>query len=180
MDVLRLSPARRKGALAPFAWLVAIVDMAAAWLIVVLLSAMVAVVAAQVSLRYGVNSSIGWADEVARLTFVWTMFLAIPLGVRSGAHIGIELVTDRLPPIARDALMRLMALVATAMMLLLAWETVKLAADQWDELMSSLAFSSSWFLVPLAICGVHSALHLIWLALVGAPARGSAPIQEPA
>jgi TRAP-type C4-dicarboxylate transport system permease small subunit len=39
---------------------------------------MVAVVSAQVALRYGFNRSIDWADEVGRLAFVWAIFLAIP------------------------------------------------------------------------------------------------------
>ena len=42
------------------------------------------------------NSSIGWADEMSRLTFVWSIFLGIPLGIRAGAHIGMEL-RDRAP-----------------------------------------------------------------------------------
>lgn len=180
MQVLRFEPARIGGALQPLAWAIALLDMIAAWLIVALLSVMVAVVAAQVVLRYGLNSSIGWADEISRLAFVWTMFLAIPLGIRHGAHIGIELVTDRLAPPLRSVLSRLMALLAAAMMALLAWETLKLAAEQWDEMMSSLRYSSSWFIVPLAICGVHGGLHMLWIALTGPAMRDSSLPPEPA
>jgi TRAP-type C4-dicarboxylate transport system permease small subunit len=179
VSILAYAPARRSGALAPLARLIAALDVAACWLIVALLSAMVLVVTAQVSLRYGLNSSLGWADEVSRLTFVWTMFIAIPLGIKAGAHIGIELVTDRLPAAWRGLLQRLMALLAMAMLLLIARESVLLAIDQWDEMMSSLRFSSSWFVVPLVVCGVHGALHLLWIALVGAPARDDSLPQEP-
>jgi TRAP-type C4-dicarboxylate transport system permease small subunit len=178
MDFVRIAPARREGPLAPLAWLLAIFDFAVCWMIIALLSAMVAIVSAQVALRYGLNSSIGWADEVSRLTFVWTMFLAIPLGIKAGAHIGIELITDRLPPGAKSALQRLMAAIAMGMMLLVAWQTIVLAADQWDEMMSSSSFSSSWFLVPVAIAGIHSALHLFWIVLAGAPARDDRLLQE--
>jgi TRAP-type transport system small permease protein len=178
MDLFHISPVRREGPLAPIAWLLAIFDLAVSWLIVALLSAMVAIVSAQVALRYGLNSSIGWADEVSRLTFVWTMFLAIPLGIKAGAHIGIELVTDRLPANARSLLQRLMAAIAMGMMLLVAWQTIVLAADQWDEMMSSSSYSSSWFLVPVAIASVHGALHLLWIVLAGAPARDEKLAQE--
>ena len=180
MDVLRLTPVRRTGALAPFSWVLAALDMAIAWLIVALLSIMVGVVTTQVMLRYGINSSIGWADEVSRLTFVWTMFLTIPLGVRAGSHIGIVAITERLPPALRETVVRAKALAAAAMLALLAWESMKLAADQWDEMMSSLTFSSSWFVVPVAICGVHGALHLLWIVLAG-PSHGDPSLpQEPA
>ena len=47
-------------------------------------------VSVQVLLRYAFKNSIGWADEVSRLLFVSSIFLAIPLGMKEGAHIGIE------------------------------------------------------------------------------------------
>jgi TRAP-type C4-dicarboxylate transport system permease small subunit len=178
MELARIIPTRRSGPLAPLAWLLAALDLAVCWLIIVLLSAMVGIVSAQVGLRYGFNSSFGWADEVARLTFIWTMFLAIPLGVKSGAHIGIELITDRLPPPARGGLQRLMAAIAMGMMVLVAWQTIVLAADQWDEMMSSSSYSSSWFLVPVAICGIHGALHFLWIVLAGPPVRDESLQQE--
>lgn len=167
MDLSRYQPMRRSGALAPLGRVIAALDLVAAWVIIAMLVVMVSVVAAQVLLRYGLNSSIGWADEISRLTFVWTIFLAIPLGVRAGVHIGMDIVLEKLPTAARAGLIRLMALVAAAMVALVAWQSVLLAADQWDELMSSVNWSASWFIVPLAIGGMHSALHLLWIAVTG-------------
>src|SRR6187200_3297770 len=66
-------------------------DRALTGVLLAAVAVMVAVVSAQVALRYGFNRSIDWADEVGRLAFVWAIFLAIPLGVRDGAHIGIDL-----------------------------------------------------------------------------------------
>ena len=48
---------------------------------------MVLVVSAQVVIRYVFNDSLDWADEVSRIAFVWTIFLAIPLGIRDGTHV---------------------------------------------------------------------------------------------
>ena len=75
----------------------AALDQAAKAVIIVLMSAMVAIVSAEVFCRYVLKNSIGWADEVSRLAFVASIFLAIPLGIRTRSHIGIELVTSRLP-----------------------------------------------------------------------------------
>jgi TRAP-type transport system small permease protein len=161
----RWSPIRGPDRLRPLASLLAALDLAVAWALCALLGIMVAVVAAQVALRYGFNSSIDWADEVARMTFVWSIFLAIALGVRAGAHIGIEVVVARLPAPLRDATARLTALASAAALLLVAWESFVLARDQWDELMSSLNASAAWFLVPLVIGGVHGALHFVRIAL---------------
>ena len=71
----------------PFGQALAALDRAVTALLLLSVAVMVSVVAAQVALRYGLNRSIDWADEVGRLAFVWSIFLAIPLGVRQGvAH----------------------------------------------------------------------------------------------
>ena len=132
-------------------------------------AAMVGVVSAQVGLRYGFNLSIDWADEVGRLAFVWSIFLAIPLGVRNGAHIGIDVVVDKLPPAWRGAFKRLAAGLSALMMAVIAWAAWGVAREQWDELMATLDWSVGWFIVPVAIGALLSALHLVRIVIVGPP-----------
>ena len=142
-------------------------DQAAKIVIIVTMGAMVAIVSAEVFCRYVLRSSIGWADEVSRLAFVASMFLAIPLGIRTQSHIGIELLTARLPELLRGALVRFIAVVSAALMLLVAWQAMRVAADQWDEKMASLELSAGLFLVPVAFGGLHAALHLLRIAAFG-------------
>ncbi len=145
-------------------------------LLLLAVAAMVAVVSAQVALRYGFNRSIDWADEVSRLAFVWSIFLAIPLGVRQGAHIGIDIVLHQLPAPLRLALRRAGALLCAAMMGAIAWAALGVAREQWDELMSVLDWSVGWFIVPVALGALLSGLHLLRIAVEGPPnlAAGSA------
>jgi len=158
-----------RGPLRPYALALVGLDTAAGWTIVALISVMVAVVSAQVLLRYALNSSLGWADELSRFTFVWSMFLAIPLGIRGGMHIGMEILTSRLAPAVQNTLARVMAAFAAALMVLVTWESARLAWDQWDEKMASMEVSAAWFIVAVAVgCG-HSALHLVWIVLTGKP-----------
>ena len=65
----------------PFGQALAVLDRAVTAALLLSVAVMVGVVSAQVALRYGLNRSIDWADEVGRLAFVWSIFLAIPLGV---------------------------------------------------------------------------------------------------
>ena len=161
------APAAATGPLRPLAALIAALDVGAAWALVVLIAGMVTLVSAQVFMRYALNSSIGWTDEVSRLTFVWSIFLAIPLGIKAGVHIGMEILTVRMPAKVQDVLARVVAFVGAAMMTLVCWQAAVLAFDQWDELMASVNMSSAWFIVAVAIgCG-HSALHLFWITLTG-------------
>lgn len=139
------------------------IDRAARWVIIAAIASMICIVSLQVLLRYAFNSSLDWSDEASRLLFVCCMFLAIPLGIREGAHVGIELLTAKLPVAVRPELAKACALVATVLMAVVCWQTVKVAWLTWDELMQSLNISTNWFLVPVALAAVHSLLHFLQL-----------------
>ncbi|WP_137893441.1 TRAP transporter small permease [Ramlibacter sp. 2FC] len=145
-------------------------DQAVTGLLLAAVAAMVGVVSAQVALRYGFNRSIDWADEIGRLAFVWSIFLAIPLAVRQGGHIGIDIVSDKLPEAWRGALKRAGAAVCALMMFAIAWAALGVAREQWDELMATLDWSVGWFIVPVGIGALLSALHLLRIVVVGPPA----------
>ena len=167
-QTLALDPAR------PLAWplrLLGLADRAVTGLLLAAMAAMVAVVSAQVALRYGMNRSIDWADELGRLAFVWSVFLAIPLGVREGSHIGIDLLVDKLPATARAGLRRAGAALAAALMLAIAWASVGVAREQWDELMSTVDVSVGWFIVPVAVGALFSAFHLLHIVIAGPPEK---------
>lgn len=138
-------------------------DLAAKWLIIAAMAVMIVVVSVQVALRYLLNTSLDWSDEVSRLLFVWGMFLAIPLGIREGAHVGIELLVGHLPREWRRLLVKAMAVVAGGMMALILYETISVAYETWDELLPTLDMSTNWFLVPVAVAAAHSILHLVQL-----------------
>jgi len=139
------------------------VDRLARWLIVAASALMIAIVTAQVFLRYGFNTSIDWSEEISRLLFVWSMFLAIPLGIREGAHVGIELLVAHINAGLRTSLAKGCALAGAAIMVVVFWQAVKIAALTWDEMMQSVNASTNWFMVPVAIAAAHSFFHFIQL-----------------
>lgn len=158
----------------PAAWPLRLLRAADRVLTAVLVAAvatMVAVVSAQVALRYGFNRSIDWADEVGRLAFVWSIFLAIPLGVRDGAHIGIDLLVDKLPATGQSLLRRAGAALGAAMMGAICWAAIRTCLEQWDELMSTVDISVAWFIVPVAAGALFSALHLLHIVIAGPKAK---------
>lgn len=149
--------------------LLALLDSGVTAALLVSVAGMVGVVSAQVALRYVFNESIDWADEVSRLAFVWSIFLAIPLGVRQGAHIGIDVIVEKLPRAVAWQLRRIAALLSAAMMGAVAWAAFGVAREQWDEAMSTLEWSVGWFIVPIGIGAALSALHLLRITVYGPP-----------
>lgn len=148
----------------------ALMDRAIMAALLISVTVMVSVVSAQVALRYGLNRSLDWADEVSRLAFVWSIFLAIPLGVRQGAHIGIDIVVSKMPAALQKLLRRAAAALSAAMMFAIAWAALGVAHEQWDELMSTLDWSVGWFIVPVGIGALLSAVHLVRIVIAGPPA----------
>lgn len=146
-----------------------LLDRAVTGALLVAVTTMVGVVSAQVALRYGLNQSIDWADEISRLAFVWSIFLAIPLGVRQGAHIGIDMVVMKFSPAVQQLLRRVAALISALMMGVIAWAALRVAIEQWDEMMSTLDWSVGWFIVPVGVGAALSALHLVRIAIQGPP-----------
>lgn len=48
--------------------------------------------------RYVVPRPATWSNEVATIGFAWIVFVGAAAGARRGLHIGVDLVTARLPP----------------------------------------------------------------------------------
>jgi TRAP-type transport system small permease protein len=65
--------------------------------IVVCLALMSVLVFANVVLRYAFDSGIAWSEELARLLFVWLIFLGAILASREHMHIGFDSLVRRLP-----------------------------------------------------------------------------------
>jgi TRAP-type C4-dicarboxylate transport system permease small subunit len=151
----------------------AALDAAVRVVIIVTMAAMVIVVSAQVFLRYGFNTSLDWGEDIARLLFVWTIFLAIPLGVKEGAHIGIELVVKLFPEVAQRSLTRVMAALGIVLMGIVCWQAAQLVVDQWDENLPTLDVSVALFIVPVCIGTALSILHLARQAIIGVAARSA-------
>ena len=143
--------------------LVAGIDRVSRIVVVAALAVMTAIVSVQVFLRYGFNYSIDSADELARLFFVWSMFLGIPHGIRYGVHVGIDVLTVLLPRLVQDGLFRVMCVISAALMGVVTVATVYFAADTWDELMPTVNVTAAVFYIAVLVAAIHAILHLVVL-----------------
>ncbi|MDQ8022800.1 MAG: TRAP transporter small permease [Moraxellaceae bacterium] len=147
------------------------------WALAGLTALMVVLVFAQVVARYVFNSSFDWADELSRLAFVWSVFLAIAMAVRERLHIGMEILTSRIPEPYRHQLARLMDGIGAGLMILVCYQSAKLAYEQWDEKLASMDGSAAWFVMAIVVGAGLSALEMVRLAMLGQPASGEVVIE---
>ncbi|WP_213974247.1 TRAP transporter small permease [Tepidanaerobacter acetatoxydans] len=69
--------------------------------VVILLLIMTVVVFWQVVCRFVLKASLPWSEELSRYILVWVTFLGASIGVKRGAHIGVEAFLMLLPKQAR-------------------------------------------------------------------------------
>jgi TRAP-type C4-dicarboxylate transport system permease small subunit len=73
------------------------------YLMALALSAMVVLIFGNVLMRYLFNSGFAAAEELARLMFVWLIFLGAILALRHHGHLGVEMLQAKLPrPLRRS------------------------------------------------------------------------------
>ena len=127
--------------------------------------------------RYVMARTFTWYDEIARLLFVWIVFLGAAVGVRRSAHFRLHLVLDRFPPGIRRVANVVGVLVLMGFGLLMiqqGWKLVELGQFQRTPVMG-LSKQYVYASVPAggALIILYSLPHL-WRALRAAAGPGSA------
>jgi len=100
-----------------------------------LLAIVSAAIAADVTLRALGLPSVAWVVEVTRLSLIYITLLGAPWLLREKAHVGVEVLVEKLPPVARRRLGKAVCATCAAMCLLLAYRAAGLTLEsigQWD------------------------------------------------
>ena len=123
--------------------------------------------------RYVMRSTFTWYDEIARLLFVWIVFLGAAVGVRRSGHFRLHLVIDRFPAALRRVadIVGVLAIMGFGLVLIQqGWTLVELGQFQQTPVMG-LSKGYVYASMPAggALIVLFSLRHL-WRALTGAPA----------
>ena len=68
------------------------------------LAVLVCVTFMQVVCRFVLMIPVAWSEEVARMCFVWLIFLGAAIAVKEGTHLVLDMVTSMVGPRARTAM----------------------------------------------------------------------------
>ncbi|MEO7114284.1 MAG: TRAP transporter small permease [Caldimonas sp.] len=129
--------------------------------IVACLAVMSVLVFTNVILRYAFDSGIAWSEELARLVFVWLIFLGAILASKEHAHIGFDTLVKRLP----DAGRKLLIVVSGGLMLACC---VFLVIGGWEQTVINLqneypvlGISYAWLYAVAVVFGVGTAISIL-------------------
>ncbi len=139
-----------------------------------LLGLMLAVALAQILSRTLFNHTLDWAEDVARMTLVWSALLAAPLGYRSAGHVAITAFIEGLTP-------RLLCVVGVLVNLLVGWiclmflfESVAFVERGMTITSTALGIRMAWIyavvpvsLTALLLIAIEATLRLLRDAIAG-------------
>ena len=103
--------------------------------------------------RYVLQATFQWYDEVARLCFVWMVFLGAASAVRRGAHFRLHLLIDRLGPCLRRANDLVVGLLVVVFGGVLVAGGVAMWPVARGQVSDSLELSMVWFYGALPVGG---------------------------
>lgn len=135
-------------------------DRVVGWLVMLCMATITFVITLQVVLRYGFNSSLDWGWAVPRLAFICGVFLGMPLALKEGAHVGIDLLAISLPPRGREMLRIFQTVVSALLMICVIVFSTRLAVTLWDQTIPTLPVSVGVFYAVLAFSAGHCLMHL--------------------
>ncbi len=110
---------------------------------------------ANVVARYAMNAPIVSAEEIARYSFIWLVFVGAAVCSKRNAHIIVDAVVLALPQLGKQYCRLLAGLGTAALMAVLVWYGVVLAASA-TQLTSTLGIPTYWVygIVPLSALSV--------------------------
>lgn len=79
------------------------------------------------------GNSTYWEIEAATYLIVGTVLVGSPFCLKTRGHIGVDLVSEWLPPRGRRVLGRVIAVLGFAICLYLAWEGLQLTLEAWHK-----------------------------------------------
>lgn len=130
--------------------------------IAVLLAAMIALVFANVVLRYGFSSGIRQSVELARLWFVWVVMLGAAVVLRRGEHLAVAEFTEALFPRAVPTLRRICWVVVIIAVVMLFIGALNQTMANWTNISQLTGLPSALFY----LAGVVSAVLMAAIAVV--------------
>ena len=130
-------------------------------LVVACMAIMVVMVFGNVVLRYGFNSGISVSEELSRWCFVWMVFLGALIALHEHAHLGLDSLVKRLPPMGQ----RLCLVIGHLLMLFVCWLITK---GSWAQAVINLdvtapasGLSMAWFYAAGIVFGVSASVILL-------------------
>ncbi|MDE1195688.1 MAG: TRAP transporter small permease [Pseudomonas sp.] len=118
--------------------------------------------------RYVLGSGSSWPEPVAILLMVVFTFFGAAASYRAGAHMAVNMATDRMPPALRQGAAILVQILMAVVCLFMAFKGWKLCANTWNQFlgeMPGLRVGVSY--LPIPVGGVLTLMFVLEKLFLG-------------
>ncbi len=142
--------------------MMAILDRALRYLLVLLMAVLTVSVFLQVLIRFVFKYPLPWTEEVSRIAFVYTIFLGATIAVRQKAHINVDFVLAVLPGGVARALKLAGTLVVGAFLFCMTWQGIAFVRATGGQVtpVMQMPFRDLYLVIPAS-----GGLMLLYLVL---------------
>lgn len=109
-------------------------------ILIILTSTIMGVVFVEVIMRYIFHSSLYWAEEIARFSFVWMVMLGSAFLLRESGHVAVTFVTQRVKGVLKKVLDISVYLLINFFVAIVFLGGLSLAKQQINQLSPTLGF----------------------------------------
>jgi TRAP-type C4-dicarboxylate transport system permease small subunit len=131
------------------------------WSILIMATAIFAIVIFTVGSRYLFNWVLSWSEEVPRYLLIWVAFLAAAAGVDLKDHVAFDYILTRLP----WPLNRIVDFVINAALVgfggIMLYFGLQFVEDFGGDFMESIPYTNIWYYVSIPITGFLIMLYAV-------------------
>ncbi|MCO5119565.1 MAG: TRAP transporter small permease [Burkholderiaceae bacterium] len=131
------------------------------WITIIAFVAMVVSTCAQVVCRYLLSYSLPWADELARFSLVWMVFVGMVATLARGQHVTADVLLERYRGRMRLIMLTLVDLASILLFGCLLYGGVKLVEMTGTQMTASLGVPKSWIYAALPIGATLMLIELL-------------------
>jgi len=131
-------------------------------ILVTLFAVMVTAIFIQVFMRYVLNDSLSWSEELGRFTFEWLTWIGISIGAREGEHIKITMLVDRLSFKVAQAANILSEIIVIIICVLTIYYGIQISSMFAGSYFTTIKISLAWGYASVVVgCGLMTIRALV-------------------
>jgi len=143
-------------------------------LVILLAGIIVAIVTAEVTLRYLFSHSMIFTEELSRYLMVWIVFLGSALAIRDGSHIHIQILVKRLGPRMQQNVKLASYALIIAFLVFITVEGLKILPRQLQQMCITIDISLFYFYLAIPVGSILMIIFL--LPIIRQTLAGKSPV----
>lgn len=145
-------------------------------MVILIAGLIVAIVTAEVTLRYLFSHSMIFTEELSRYLMVWIVFLGSALAIRDGSHIRIQILVNRLGPRMQQIVKLAAYALIIVFLIFITVEGLKILPRQLQQMCITIDISLFYFYLAIPVGSILMIIFM--LPVIRQTLGGKSPVKN--